>query len=140
MRLEVYDADDPTCINDLSKHDFIGSMNFTLGQVVTSVTGEFEGTLDGDKPKADTRIKIFAEEKKPDYGSKIASFNVEYNYSDKNQILFIVVNKMKARGKKYQPVFKTECKRASSGVYMFPDIKVDTDTLFDDDEDQDCLI
>jgi len=31
MRLEVYDADDPNALNDLSKQDFIGSMDFTLG-------------------------------------------------------------------------------------------------------------
>jgi len=37
-------------------------------------------------------------------------------------------------------VFKTECKQASGGKYAFHDIQIDTDTLFDDDEDQECLI
>jgi len=66
---------------------------------VTTVSGEYEGKLDGNKPKADTRIKVFAEEKKAGYGSKIATFGVEYNYNEKNKILFIVVSKLKGRGK-----------------------------------------
>lgn len=115
-------------------------MEFTLGQIVTSVTGEYEGKLKGDKPKPDTRIKIYAEEKKDGYGSNLAIFGIEYNYIEKNNTLFIVVNKIKARGKKYQPIFKTECKKSTGGKYTFQGIQIDTDTLFDDDEDQECLI
>lgn len=84
-------------------------MDFTLGQIITSVTGEYEGKLEGEKPKADTRIKIYAEEKKNDYGSKLATFGIEYSYTEKNKMLFMVINKIKGRGKKVQPIFKTEC-------------------------------
>jgi len=34
--VEVYDADDINKLKDLSRHDFIGRYNFTLGKVVSS--------------------------------------------------------------------------------------------------------
>lgn len=35
FKVEVYDADDKKHIEDLSKHDYIGSAKFTLAKVVT---------------------------------------------------------------------------------------------------------
>jgi len=89
--------------------------------------------------KKDTRIKITAEEKKADYGSKLATFGIEYHHTNRGLTLFVVVDKIKNNGKT-QPVFKTDCKRCTNGKYEFHGIEVDTDTLFDDDEDKDCLI
>jgi len=81
MLIEVYDADDPATVKDLSTQDYIGSMEFTLGQIVTSVSGEYIGELEGNKPKRDTRLKVMVEEKKANYGHKIASFGIEYNFN-----------------------------------------------------------
>lgn len=53
-------------------------MEFTLGQIVTTATGEYFASLEGKKVKKDTKIKITAEEKKADYGAKLATFGVEY--------------------------------------------------------------
>jgi len=55
------------------------------------------------------------------------------------QTLFVVVDKVKHNGQT-QPVFKTDCKRCTNGKYEFHGIEVDTDTLFDEDEDKECLI
>jgi len=66
-------------------------------------------------------VKVFAEEKKANYGSKLATFGVEYNFNQKNKILFVVVNKIRGKGK-YSPVFKTECKTVTGGRYVFNDI------------------
>lgn len=73
---------------------------------MTSVNGEYVAKLEGRKPKAETRIKITSDEKKPNYGAKIAKFGIEYYYS-KTTNLFMVINKIRGKGK-YQPVFKTE--------------------------------
>ena len=96
-------------------------MEFTLGQVVTSVKGEYLGELEGGKQKKDTRMKIFAEEKKAGYGSKIATFGIEYNYNQKNKNLFIVLNKIRGKST-YSPVYKTDCKTVTNGRYVFTDI------------------
>lgn len=114
-------------------------MDFTLGQIVTTATGEYFAKLEGKKPKKDTQIKITADEKKADYGAKLATFGVEYLATNRSQTLFVVVDKVKHNGKT-QPVFKTDCKRCTKGKYEFHGIEVDTDTLFDEDEDQQCLI
>jgi hypothetical protein len=36
FKVEVYDVDDDTKVDDLSAHDFIGSLEFELHQVVTA--------------------------------------------------------------------------------------------------------
>lgn len=114
-------------------------MEFTLGQIVTNVTGEYEAQLEVSKPKSDTKIKVYVEEKKANYGSKLATFGIEFNYNEANKLVFVVVNKVRAKAK-IQPVFKTECKRSKGGKYTFEDIQIDTDTLFDEDDDKECLI
>lgn len=74
------------------------------------------------------------EEKKANYGSKIATFGIEYNFIQKNKTLFIVVNKLKGKAK-YSPIFRTDNKTAERGKYVFSDIQIDTDTLFNEDDD-----
>jgi len=51
--------------------------------------------LDGNKPKKDTKIKITAEEKKANYGSKVANFGIEYLYTNRSVTLFVVVDKIR---------------------------------------------
>ena len=82
---------------------------------------------------------MFVEEKKADYGSKIATFGVEYNYRKNNKNLFVVLNKVRGKGK-YQPVYKTDCKTETGGRYVFTDIEIDTDTLFNEDDEEECLL
>jgi hypothetical protein len=36
FRVELYDADDPIKLHDLSQHDFIGGYDFTLSKVVSA--------------------------------------------------------------------------------------------------------
>ena len=36
LKVAVYDVDDKTYLDDLSRHDFIGEAWFTLGEVVAS--------------------------------------------------------------------------------------------------------
>ena len=84
-------------------------------------------------------IKITAEEKKANYGSTMAHFGIDYLYSNKSATLFVVIDKIKVNGTN-QPVFKTDCKKCIQGKYEFNGIQIDTDTLFDDDEEQDCLV
>ena len=84
-------------------------------------------------------MKVFAEEKKANYGSKIATFGVEYNFNQKNKILFVVVNKKRGKNN-FSPVYKTDCMTAKGGRYTFTDIQIDTDTLFNEDDDEECQI
>lgn len=74
--VEIYDVDDPNRLMVLHEHDFIGSYQFTLGKVVSSKGQEITGNLIGPKLKANSQSKvtIHGSEKKPDYGSVMATF------------------------------------------------------------------
>jgi len=76
FRVEVYDADDPTRLNDLSKHDFVGGYDFTLSKVVAGRNQELEGALTGTV-KHGGKVKLGATEKKNDYDKTICTFSLD---------------------------------------------------------------
>ena len=51
----------------------------------------------------------------------------------------MLINKFKSPGK-FAPVFKTETKPAQRGKHSFDMVQIDTDTLCDDNDNQEILI
>jgi len=47
--IQIYDADQPDKLHDLSKHDFVGEFEFTLSKVVAGKNQELEGKLEKTK-------------------------------------------------------------------------------------------
>ena len=68
IRVDVYDADDATQLNNLNKQEFIGSFNFQLGKLISARNQEITGQIESSVRKNSGNIKIMALEKKSDYG------------------------------------------------------------------------
>lgn len=66
--IEVYDVDDETNINNLSKQEFIGSHQFTLHKIVSGRNQTLEAELKNPARNNCGKIKIIGQEKKADYG------------------------------------------------------------------------
>jgi hypothetical protein len=77
----------------------VAARNQELEEKITNPVKKFSG-----KP----RVKICAQEKKPNYGANEALIQIDL-LSNTNDNVFVVVNKFKSPGK-YIPVFKTETK------------------------------
>ena len=134
----MYDADDMDNLHNLSKHDFVGSYEFTLGKVVSGRNQEIEGPLTGGPRNTGAKVKIMATELKNNYDSETCTFSTEYLCSESDHI-FLVFNKFKSPGN-YQPIYKTECKLPSMKMYSFNATTIGTDTMFGGHDDQECLI
>ena len=79
-----------------------------------------------------------ANEKKPDFGKYVASFKVDIT-GDGQSNIFFTVNKFRSPGK-YQPIYKSECKGKNRKTYEFNKLTIDTDTLCENDDDQEIFI
>lgn len=135
--LQVYDADDSTNLHDLTLHDYIGSYTFQLSKVVSSANQSLEAKLEGPS-KTNAKVKIMAEEKKENYGNVLAIMDIDCDY-DQADGLFMVLNKTKSPGN-YQPIYKTECMNRSGGKVKWNTINVDTDTLCNNEDDQEIMM
>mmetsp|Transcript_31979 Transcript_31979/g.23135 ORF Transcript_31979/g.23135 Transcript_31979/m.23135 type:complete len:131 (+) Transcript_31979:247-639(+) len=63
FRVEVYDCDNAGNINDLSAHDFIGGLDFTLHEVVTARDSKATKAIINEKKNGETgQIIISSEE------------------------------------------------------------------------------
>lgn len=54
FRVEVYDCDDSANLNDLSSHDFIGGLDFTLHEVVTARDSKAIKAIINEKKNGET--------------------------------------------------------------------------------------
>lgn len=138
--VEVYDCDDATNIDDLSKQQLIGSHKFTLHDVVTQMNQELTADLINPAMKDCGKIKIRAQEKKSDYGQIQASFKLEAKLSSSDGSHFFVVNKQIDWTDEYRPVIKSECKKSDGGEFKWNCVHTDTDTLADNEPDHAVLI
>jgi len=68
-------------LQNLSKQQYIGSVDFVLGSLCSSMNQELTAQLKYENPLKKKgnlgSLKICAEEKKPDSGSQMASFIVQ---------------------------------------------------------------
>ena len=96
--------------------------------------------MDKSLEKKGSKVRIMALEKKANFGNITSTFTIDVKLSGIKDIIFLTLNKFKSRGK-YSPVWKTECLEPNNGVFGFNSIGLDTDTLFNGEEnDDECLI
>lgn len=74
FRIDIYDADDASNLQNLAKQEVIGSVEFLLGKLCASMNQEVELPIDNKLRKKNGKIKIMVEEKAPNYGKMQASF------------------------------------------------------------------
>ena len=90
--IEVYDVDDETNLNNLSKQEFIGSCSFTLHKIVSGKNQTLEAELINTVRNKCGKIKIIGEEKKAGYGQTQCSFIMEARVST-DEYVFITIGR-----------------------------------------------
>lgn len=81
FRLEVYDVDNETQVNNTAQHDPLGSLEFTLHEVVTCVDQVMKKLLVyPQKPGHKAFVKISAEELVNNANSEICVFSPEASF------------------------------------------------------------
>ena len=112
FKVEVYDSDDDSQqVRDLSKHDFIGSLEFQMHEVVTARDQIMTKTLVNNKWAAGKagRVVISAEEQQATANSEFVMFEPQATLPDMNVCFFIIYRNL-APGQ-WTPIYKSEIKR-----------------------------
>jgi hypothetical protein len=96
MIVEVYDADDATCLNNLSKQEFIGKHSFVLASVVSARNQQVTAPLKEGKKSHQGTITIMVEELREDHGKQQAKFNLGVHLKKEHKNCFVIINKKKS--------------------------------------------
>lgn len=105
--VDVYDMDDETLPD--SQQEFVGSFEFQLHTVVTSLDQTVVADIKNAARGHNGKIKITGEEKNSESGNQSAIFNIDGLSQKSSANLFLIVWKWLSPGK-YRPIFKSECK------------------------------
>ena len=136
MKVEIYDVDNAKDLNNLSNHDFVGTAEFVLGKIVTSMNQEStENLVNG--PSQAAKVKIMAEELRSNVGQTQVTFAMKFIHRDTFEY-FITINKHKSPGQ-YAPVYKSEVKPCEKGVYNYGMLTSDTDTMSNNDDQNEIM-
>lgn len=110
LRVDVYDVDDANNLLNLSKQEFIGSIEFKLGKLVSSRNQEIDASIENAaRKKSSGKIKVSANEKKEGYGKTQASFVPKAEIPSCSGACFITMARQQSNNK-YKIVYKTEGK------------------------------
>ena len=123
-------------MSNLKKQEFVGSTEFVLGQLCASPNQEIEKpiqNLSSSMKKNNAKIKIMCVEKKDNYGKHMAQFTCNARLKQSGNC-FLTISKFKGNNK-FQPIYKPEAKPPSGQGTSWNKIFIDTDTLYDSDND-----
>ena len=96
FKVEIYDIDDDANIQDLSAHDHLGELEFTLHEIVTCRDQKMNKPLKNKKkPTHKAEIIITAEEVPNNANSEIFIFETNCKLTESSGLYFFVVLKYK---------------------------------------------
>jgi len=117
FKVDVYDIDDDTNINDVKAHDALGSLEFTLHEVVTQVDQTMKKPLNHCPKGAKSLVKIIAEEVQSNANSELLSFDCSCKLSENSSLYFFIVYKSKGPGT-WVPLYKSETRKYGSNGFV----------------------
>lgn len=127
-------------MKDLSKHDFIGALEFQLHEVVTSRDQIMTKPLINTNRAVNKsgRIVISAEKIEATANTEIVIFNPIATLSESGLCFFIIYRNI-APGK-YSPVYKSEIKRPEQGAFKWNQVQIGATDLCKDDIEREIKI
>ena len=115
LKFCIYDRDDNKS-DDLSKHDYIGQVKYTLGQIYLAenqcLVSKLEGNNNKKQPSKATLI-IRHEQQKGDLGETVTLQFIARKLRRGKKPFYILSNK-NPKGDEYSPVFYSEVHKSSS--------------------------
>ena len=116
FKVDVYDIDDPNALMDFSKHDYVGSLEFSLHEVVPARDQTLERPLVNNArgENKNGMIRITAEEKKVGASEEII-MRPKAKLGCSGYCFFLVCKQIGANN--WKPVYKSEIKPLQNGFY-----------------------
>ena len=126
---KVYDIDNPSKLNDLNLHEYMGQVTFNLSELVTHKDQQLEIPIENpDLPKPGT-LTVFGKLQSQMDDDKVSRFKIKAQHKNPTkEELFIAINRYVSPGR-YQRVYKTE---TISSPFEWNTIEIETDMLCND--------
>lgn len=137
MKVDVYDADEKSSLNDLSQQDYIGGALFCLHQVLRERGQILKLQLKNSSNTFTGTTIIQAEHIRERLSSNIAKFTIEGNNINTSSMLLFKLSRLKGiEANIFLPVYQSECAKASGGILRWRPLSISTAALFRDDENK----
>ena len=140
-KVEVFDSDDDSQqIQNLNAHDFLGSYEFKLHEVVSARDQIITRNLNHNiytNGKAG-RITIAAEEQVATANSEIVIFN-PIGTLNENGLCFFIIYRNITLGR-YTPIYKSEIKRPEGGLFRWNQVQLGSTDLCKDEIEREIKI
>ena len=130
------DANDP---NNLNAQEYIGSVEFQMHQVVTSINQTYSAKVHNPSRKNNGTLHITGEEKQRTSGSQTAMVKLEGFITQETGPVFYIVWKFLSPGK-FKPVYKSEIKSQDRGKQNWNEFSIDLHNLCSDDKGQEVKL
>ena len=135
-KVDVYDVDDEANVMNLAGHDFVGSLEFSIHEVVTGRDRVLERPL-VNTARAEGRsgiIKITGEERS--IGSKEeVEMVVRSTFPTNTGFNFFLIHKL-VNGRVWKPIYKSEIQQARNGAFEWASLSLLTSDLAGEDVDR----
>jgi hypothetical protein len=115
FKVDVYDIDDDSQINNTDKHDHLGTLEFTLHEVVTSRDQTLYKRLVQRQGSHKSHIRIIAEDVKDNANSEMLTFNPHAQMKSPSGPYFFIVYKSRGQNQ-WTPLYKSEVKKPRGNV------------------------
>ncbi len=136
MRLDVYDVDDKDHLEDLSKQELIGSVEFMLHEIMRAKQQTVKLELMQKPGKKAGLATIQAEQFKERLSANIARLCIEGVGIRAAAGLFYRLLRINETSGDFVPVYQSECIKGTQGNYKWMPVKIATATLFRDDQNK----
>jgi hypothetical protein len=136
----VYDSDDDRNLQNLQKHDFIGELEFSLHEIVTTRDQSMTKPLVNNQHAKPGRIRIHAEEMQSTANTEHVMFVPEAtNLKDMSgQIFFIIYKNIGPN--QYTPVYKSETKAQTGGKVVWNMVQIGATDLCKDEKEREIKL
>ena len=135
FKVEVYDSDDGTNqTNNLSAHDYIGVLNFSLHEIVTMRDQIMTKSLENPRKAVNKsgKIIISAEEMAATANTEICIFNpIAAGMQESGLCFFIILRNIAPS--QWTPVYKSEIKRLENGAFRWNQVQRGSTDICKDD-------
>ena len=140
-KVDVYDIDDTSRLTNFSGHDYAGSLEFSIHEVVTARDQTLVKNLvnTARAEGASGIIKITGEERNVGSQEEVqmkmrATFPAMGGYN------FFLIHKQLAGNNKWKPIYKSEIKQSSHGYFEWDQVNILSSDLTGDDIEREIRI
>ena len=135
MKLEIYDVDNPDTLSDLSKQEFVGSVELQVHEICRAPKQTLQLSLKNPKIPKNGIVRIYGDQIQERGSSNVLKMCIEGRaFSGHRSIFYVLSRTREVDGTEFLPVYKSELAKLSSTYgYHWRALRIGAAVLIKDD-------